>query len=327
MRRRDFIRLIGGAALASPLAARAQPSGTTRKIGVLWQATNAEEAGSNLKALVKGFADLGYDEGRQIALENRFANDPERLKSMATELVAGNVEVLLAVGNNAALHAKAATPTIPVVFVLVADPVGSKLVENLQRPGGNVTGLSSGGADLVGKRVALIKEIIPGFARLAVLVNANEEAARAYAEAIQVAAPALGITAQSFEWHTVNDIGPAFDGMKKANAQAFTTISEGAAYASRALIGQIALARNLPLVGASREMAKAGALVSLAVDADAICHDAAAYADKIFKGESPGELPVEEPTKFELLVNRKTAKALGLTIPQPVLQRANQVID
>jgi ABC-type uncharacterized transport system substrate-binding protein len=328
MKRRDFIILVCGAAVAWPLAARAQQPEKIPRIGVLWHAGSAEQEGASFKSLVKGFSDLGYVEGRNITLEHRFPNEmPDRFKSMAAELVSSNVDVLIGVGNNAASYAKSATTTIPVVFVLVADPVGSKLVDSLPQPGGNATGLSNSSADLFAKPLAPLKEMIPGLARVALLVNPSDQISRLYIDGTQAAAADLGLTSQTFEWRTSNDLGPAFDAMKRAGMQALTTNPDGSAFAHRALIAQIALARNLPLFVWSRETLKAGALMSYGVDHDAICHHAAVYVDKILKGAKPGELPVEEPTKFELLINKRTAKALGLTIPEALSKRADEVIE
>jgi putative tryptophan/tyrosine transport system substrate-binding protein len=328
MKRRDFITLLGGTAAAWSLAARAQQSEKVRRIGVLWRAASAEQEGSNFKSLVKGFSDAGYVEGRDITLEHRFPNEmPDRFKSMAAELASSNVDVLIGVGNSAATSAKDATTAIPVVFVLVADPVGSRLVDTLAQPGGNATGLSNLAADLFGKRLALLKEMIPALARVGFLFNANDQNLRPYMDGTQAAAAELGLTAQTFEWHSVNDIGPAFDAMKRAGTQAFTTNPDGLAFAHRALIAQIALARNLPLSVWSREALKSGALMSYAADHDAICQHAAVYVDKILKGAKPGELAVEQPTKFELLINPRAAKALGVTIPEALLKRADGTVE
>jgi putative ABC transport system substrate-binding protein len=332
MKRRDFITLVGGAAVAWPLAARAQEAaqeaGKIPRIGVLWRAGSAEAEGSNFKSLVKGFDDLDYVEGRNIKLEHRFANDmPDRFKSMAAELASSNVDVLMGVGNNASSYVKDATTTIPVVFVIVPDPVGSKLVDSLAQPGGNVTGLSSSSPALYEKRLALLKEVIPALARVGVLVNVNDQISRLYVDATEAAAAGLGLTVQTFEWHSVNDLGPAFDAMKRAAVQALTSSPDGSAHAHRALIAQIALARGLPLVAWSKDALKAGALMSYAADQDAICHQSAVYVDKILKGATPGALPVEQPTKFELRINPRTAKGLGLTVPEALLKSASEAVE
>ncbi len=328
MKRRDFVRLVGGAALGWPLAARAQQAEKVARVGVLWRAANAEQEGSTFKSLVKGFSDLGYVEGQNLKLEHRFPNidAPERFKSAAAELASSNVDVLMGVGSNAANLAKNTTTTIPVVFLLVADPVGSKLVDNPAQPGGNITGLASYSPDLFTKRLELLKELIPGLARLGLLINTNDQLPRPFPEATQVAAE-HGLTLQTFDWKATGDLGPAFDRMKQTSMQAFTTNPDGMSFAHRTLIAQIAAARSLPYSSWSRDTLKLGAIMSYAADQDTICEHAALYADKIVKGAKPGELPVEEPKKFELFINPKTAKALGVTIPEELLKGADGVVD
>ena len=192
MRRRDFITLLGGTA-TWPLAANAQQPAKIPHIGVLWHAANAEQEGTNYKAIVKGFADIGYIDGKPVVLEHRFPNEqPAQFRSMAAELVASGVDVLVVIGANAPPYAKEATKTIPIVFALMPDPIGSKLVNNLARPEANVTGLSNSASDIVGKRLALFKEVIPGLSRVALLVNSNSSLAAGYEQAFQAAAANLG---------------------------------------------------------------------------------------------------------------------------------------
>ena len=328
MERRDFIKVVGGAALGWPLAARAQQPEKVIRIGVLWRAASAEQEGASIKALVKGFSELSYVEGQNIKLEHRFPNAdaPERFKSAAAELATSNVDVLMAAGTNAANLAKATTTTIPVVFMLVGDPVGAKLVENAAQPGGNVTGVASYSPDLFTKRLALLKELIPGLARIGLLINSNDPLPRPFPEATQVAAE-QGLTLQTFEWKATGDLGPAFDKMKQSGIQAFTTNPDGSSFAHRTLIAQIAAARSLPLSSWSKDTLKLGAMMSYAADQDTILQHAAAYADKIIKGAKPGELAVEEPKKFELFINPKMAKALGVTIPEELLNGADGVVE
>ncbi len=327
MKRRDFILVLGGAAAAWPLAALSQQPEKIPRIGVLWRGVNAEQEGSLFASLVKGFGDAGYVEGRDIKLEHRYANDmPDRFKSMAAELASANVDVLIGVGITAATSAKAATTTIPIVFLIVGDPVGSGLVENLSRPGGNVTGLSSFSAGSFAKRINFLKEFIPGLARVALLINPNDPLPRPYADPSQ-AAQELGLTMQTFEWKTTNDLGPAFDAMKRAKMQVLTTNPDGLAFAHRALIARISASRGLPFSSWSKDTLKQGAVMSYAADQDAICKRAGGYVDKILKGAKPGELPVEEPTKFELFLNPKAAKAVGWTIPESVLSAADGVVE
>lgn len=326
MLRREFIVLIGGAYL-SPIAAVAQHSGKVPKVGVLWHAGSAEEEGPYFKALTEGFRDLGYVEGRNIKLEHRFPNEmPERFKSMASELVALNVDVLVSVGNGAS-YAKNATTTIPVVFMLIPDPVGSKLVSSIARPGGNATGLSNFAAELIGKRLQFLREIVPGLSRVAQLVNPNVQASRLHIEVTRSAAAKLGLTVQTFEARTVQELEPAFEAMATAGMQAVTVNPEGVPFQGRAIIGNLALVRRLALCAYSKETFESGALISYGTDHAAICRRAPVYVDKILKGAKPSELPVEGPTTFELFVNLRTAQALGLTIPPLILAQANEVIE
>jgi ABC-type uncharacterized transport system substrate-binding protein len=327
LKRREFMSLLGGVTAAWPLAALSQQPEKIPRIGVLWRGANAEQEGSLLVSMVKGFSDAGYVDGRDIKLEYRFANDiPDKFKSMATELASSNVDVLIGVGITAATHAKSATTTIPIVFLIVGDPVGSKLVESLTQPGGNVTGFSSFSAGAFAKRISFLKEFIPGLARVGLLINPNDPLPRPYGEPTQ-ASEELGLTIQAFEWKTTNELGPAFDTMKRARMQVFTTNPDGLAFAHRALIARIAAARGLPFSSWSKDTLKQGAVMSYAADQDAICQRAAVYVDKILKGANPGELPVEEPTKFQLFLNPKAAKAMGLTIPDSVVSAADGVVE
>jgi len=326
--RRQFITLLSGAAAAWPLAARAQQPRKVPRIGVLWHAGSAEEEASNFTALVKGFSDLGYVEGRNIILEHRFPNEmPERFRSMAAELVASGIDVLIGVGANAAPYAKNATTTVPVVFVLVSDPIGSGLVKSLARPEGNVTGVSNYAADLIGKRLELFKEITSGLSRVALLVNANAQISSAYIDAFKAATANLGLFGGTYPWRSPDDLVPAFDAMKQADIRGLITCPDGLAFTYRNLIARLAIERRLPLSSWSRETLMAGALMSYGADNDAICQRAAAQVDKILKGTKPSELPVEQPTKFVFLINLKTVKAIGLDVSPLLLARADEVIE
>ena len=295
---------------------------------MLWHAGSAEQEGSNYRALVKGFMDLGYVDGRNIVLEHRFPNElPAQFRSMAAELVASEVDVLVSIGANAAPYAKDATNTIPVVFAIVPDPLGSKLVKSLARPEANVTGLSNTAIDLIGKRLELLKEVIPGLSRVALLVNANSQLASAYINTTQTAAAALALSGQVFTWRAPDELELVFTAMKAAGVQAAITNPDGWAFTYRAVISKLAIANGLALSVWSRQTLEAGALMSYGVDHDTICLRVAVYVDKLLKGAKPGELPVEQPTKFELLINLKTARALGMTIPPALLARADEVIE
>jgi putative ABC transport system substrate-binding protein len=214
MQRRKFITLLGGAALAWPLAVRAQNQSRIPRVGVLWHAANAEEEQPYFRLLAEGFRDLGYVEGRNIILEHRFPNEiPERFKSMATELVSLNVDVLVSSGAVASFALRDATKTIPIVFIFVPDPVGSKLVDSFARPGANVTGLSHFSSDLIAKRLQFLKEIIPGLSRVALFVNPNAQITQLYVAVTQAAAAALGLVSQTFEARSLDELERAFDAM------------------------------------------------------------------------------------------------------------------
>jgi putative ABC transport system substrate-binding protein len=328
MDRRRFLLTSLAGVLVAPLAAHAQQRSRISKIGVLWHAASAEEEGPLFKGLLEGFKTLGYVEGRNISLEHRFPNEvPERFKRMATALVALNVDALVGAGTQAALALRDATTTIPIVVMFIPDPVGTKLVDSLGRPGGNVTGLSNFSSDLIGKRLQLLKEAIPRLSRVALLVNPDSQISRRYIEATQAAAPALGLTIQTFEVRLLDEFEPAFDAMAKAAMQAVSINADGLIYQAKEVVAKLALARRMALVAYSRETFDAGALMSYGPDNIQATHRAAALVDKILKGAKPGDLPIEQPTKFELMINLKTAKALGLTIPPSLLARADQVIE
>jgi ABC-type uncharacterized transport system substrate-binding protein len=327
MRRREFISLLGAAA-AWPLAARAQGQGRIPKIGVLWHAANAEEEGPLFTGLVEGFRKLGYVEGRNITLEHRFPNEmPERFKSMATELVSLNVDALICAGIQAAFALKEATKTIPIIFMFMPDPVGSKLVESMARPGGNATGVTNFGPDLIGKRLQLLYETIPGLSRVALLVNPHSQITRLYIDLTQTAAAALGVVTQTFEVRSLDDLEPALDGMARTGMQAVTINPDGLIYQGKAVIAKLAIARRMALAAYSRETFDAGALMSYGPDNVASCHRAAVFVEKVLKGSRPSELPVEQPTRFQYFINLKTAKALGLEVPPHLQQVADEVIE
>jgi putative ABC transport system substrate-binding protein len=328
MRRREFITLLGGAA-AWPLVARAQQRRRTPRVGVLWHAGSAEEETIYLGAFQQGLNGLGYFDGQTISLEHRFPNEqPERFMSLAAELASLKVDVLVAVTRAAAVAAQRATTTIPIVFIVVPDPVGTKLVNSLARPGGNVTGLTHIAVELSAKRLALFKESFPRMSRVALVVNANDQQGmHRYIDETQTAAAALGLTVVPVEVRSLGDLTSAFDRIVAAGLEGAVLPADGLFYQGRATLAQLALARRLPLVVYSRETLEAGALMSYGADQRAIFRRAAVYVDKILKGDKPADLPVEQPTKFEFLINLKTAKALGLDIPPTLLARADEVIE
>jgi putative ABC transport system substrate-binding protein len=328
VRRRDFIALIGGAALSCPLAARAQHAAGIPTVGVLWHAGNAGEEQPYFDALIRGFEDLGYVEGRNIRFEHRFPNEtPDRFRDMAAELVGLKVDVIVTVGNITAPYAKNATATIPIVFLFVADPVGLKLVDSLNRPGGNITGLSILATDLTGKRFELLRDIVPHLSRVALLLNPAEPSSGQYRKEAQAAAAALGLTVLTFEMRSLGEMETIFDQMAQAGVQALTLGPGGLIFQGRTVLQKLALAHGLPTCGWSRETLVSGLLISYGPDQVEMAHHAPVYVDKILRGAKPADLPVEQPTRFQLLVNLKTAKALNISIPGSFLLRADEVIE
>jgi putative ABC transport system substrate-binding protein len=328
MKRRDFFMMIGGAA-AWPLAASGQQARKTPRVGVLWHAASAEEEAVYLGALREGLTDLGYIEGRNIVLENRFpAEKWERFISLATELVQLKPDLLVAMSRPAAIAAQRATTTIPIVFCAVPDPVGDKLVESLARPGGNITGLSNMALDLSAKRIELLKDMVDGLSHVAFLMNAGDpEAARRYIKESQAAASPLGITIEPVEVMGLGEIPSAFARIDQLNVNGLVGTADSLFTVERKNIIQLAIERRLPTMMHSRETAQAGALMSYAPSYVLMARRTAIYVDKILRGAKPADLPVEQPTKFELIINLQTAKMLGLTVPPTLLARADEVIE
>jgi putative tryptophan/tyrosine transport system substrate-binding protein len=325
--RREFIALLGGAA-AWPTLAGGQTRGKIPRVGVLWHAGSAEEEKFPLAQFRAGLQDIGYVEGQNIVLENRFpAEQPERFYALAEELVRIKVDILFTVTRLAALAAQRATKTIPIVFMAVADPVGSKLVNTLARPGGNITGLANMALELTPKRFELLKEVV-GLSRAALLVNATDPAAGRYVELSNMAVGPLGVTVEPIEVRTPDDFERAFSGISKKGLQGVVTTQDGLIYNEQPRMFRLALQHRLPLIGYSREMAINGALMSYGPNNATMFRRAGTFVDKILKGtKGPGDLPVEQPTKFELFINLKTAKALGLDISPLILSRADEVIE
>jgi len=327
MQRRNFVAALGGAAIALPLTARAQKRAIPT-VGVLWHAGNASEEQPYFDTLIRGFEDLGYIEGKNIKFEHRFPNEtPARFRELAAELAALPVDVIVSVGNATAPYAKDATATIPVVFVFVADPTGSKLVDSLARPGGNVTGLAMLGTDLTAKRFEILRDVIPQLSRVALLLNPEETAARQYRNEGEAAAAALGMTVLPFELRSLDEIDGVFDRMAQAGVQALSFGPGGLLFQGRNSLQRLALAHRMPTCGWSKEMLVAGLLLSYGPDQTAMAHHAPALVDKILHGARPADIPVEQPTKFQLIINQKTAKALNLRMPESLLLRADEVIE
>jgi putative ABC transport system substrate-binding protein len=328
MERREFIVLCTAAVASWPIAARAQRL-SKAKVGILWHAGSAEEEMPYFDALHHALKELGYIDGKAIALEDRFPNEkPEQFVSLATELIALPVDVIVAVTLPAALAAQAATKTIPIVFILVPDPVRSKLVNSFARPGGNITGLTQIAVELSAKRLEFLKEAFPRISRVALVVNANDQKTmQRVIDENKAAASALGLDIQPVEVRSLQDFEQAFDKIVDSRLEGIVVYPDGLTYQARTLMAQYARERRLPLVVFSRESLIAGALMSYGPDYKNIFRRAAVYIDKILKGEKPADLPVELPTKFELFVNLKTAKSLGIEIPPTLLARADEVIE
>jgi putative tryptophan/tyrosine transport system substrate-binding protein len=315
---------------AAPLAAEAQQAAKVARIGYL---SSDLAASPQLRdAFLQGLRDLGYVEGRNVVIEYRYAEGKvERVPALAAELVALKVDVIfVAGGTRVTLAAMQATKTIPIVFTNVGDPIESGLVPSLARPGGNVTGLSSLGPELVGKRLELLKQAVPGVDRVAVLLvpgALGERTDKDMLTGADVAARALGVRLQFVEARSADEFARAFSDMSSARAGALTVLPSNRFLRERRRLVDLAAENRLPAVYTSREFVDAGGLMSYGANSADLHRRAATYVDKILKGAKPGDLPVEQPTKFELVINLKTAKALGLTIPQSVLAHADEVIQ
>jgi putative ABC transport system substrate-binding protein len=323
MRRREFVAFLV-AAPALPLAARAQPKLPT--VGFLGSGTPSSQR-DQTEAFVTRLHELGWTEDRNIAIAYRWAEGHAgRDAEIAAEFVRLKVDVILASGTAAALAAKRATPVIPVVFPVVNDPLGSGLVASLARPGGNVTGLSLQNPDLAGKRLELLREAVPGLRRLAILTNAGNPGAVLEMRDIQAMLRRLGVDAVTLETRRAENIPSMFDTLKGA-ADALYVCSDALTIANRTRIASLALAAHLPTVNGPREFVEAGGLISYGANIPDLFRRAADYVDKILRGAKPADLPVEQPTKFDFVVNLKTAKALGLTVSPMLLARADEVIE
>jgi putative ABC transport system substrate-binding protein len=315
----------GGAAAAWPLAARAQQPAKLPTIGYL--GTAAASAWAPWTAVfVQRLHELGWTDGRTVAIQYRWAEGrAERSAELAAELARLKVDVIVT-GGNAALAAKQASSAVPIVFALVDDPVGMGLVASLARPGGNVTGLAMQTTDLVGKRLSLLREVIPNLRRLAIMANVEYPFAALEMAEAQTAAGTLGLDAAVFEIRRAEDIAPAFEALKD-RADALYVVGDALVATHRIQINALALTGRLPTTHVVREFAEAGGLMSYGPNLPDLFRRAADYVDKILRGAKPADIPVEQPTKFELVINLKTAKALGLEVPPALLARADVVIE
>ena len=327
MKRRRFIKLVGAAAAAWPLAARAQQSSNRIPVvGVLWHAASAEEEDVYLSVLVKAFNDLGYIEDKNIHFDHRFpAEKPDRFQTMARELVDLKPDVIIAVTAIGAVDVKKLTSTIPIVFVFVPDPIGLGLVEGLADPGGNATGLSLIAVDLTGQLV-LLKEAVPNLSRVALVTDAGNPVKERIIAGNEKAARDLGISLWPAEISEPADVEPVFAKMVTDRADGFALTLGPLLFNLRARIGAAALAHRLPAISFVGEEVPYGLLMSYGQDFPDFFRRAVAYTDKILKGAKPADLPVEQPTKFKLVLNLKAAKALGITFPHALLVSADELI-
>ena len=327
MKRREFMTLLGGAAAAWPLAARAQLApGRRPTIGYL-SGADATSQRAQLDAFVQRLRELGWIEGSTVAIEVRWGEGrADRYAEIAAEFVRLNVDVILAGGTEPAVAAKQATSIIPIVFSTAGDPVASKLVTSLARPGGNVTGLSNFASDLAAKRLEILRDALPELRRLATMVNTDYSGGVTETEQIQTAAGALGLEIIRLPIRRVEDIAVALDGLK-ARAQALYAIGDPLVNAQRLRISAFALATRLPTMFPQRQYLEVGGLMSYGPNYLDLNRRSADYVDKILRGAAPADLPVEQPTKFDFAINLITAKALGLAIPPSLLVRADEVIE
>src|SRR5262245_108796 len=337
MNRRAFASVAGAAALlAAPLVAQAQQTGKAYRVGLILITTPVSEmagpvpANPLARAFVEGLRALGYVEGQNLILERRSAEGRyERFGEIVAELVRLRADVIVTTGTPMARVAKAVTTSVPIVMTGVTDPVGEGLVQSLARPGGNITGLTNvvGAPEIEAKRLELLKELLPGVSRVAYLASKeNKDWEAPWGKSVRAAAQALGVTLVLAE-HTPHQYTEAFTLFSHARAEALFVSGSGTAYADRALVVDFATRTRLPSSFAYREPVELGGLMSYGVDLSGNSRRAATFVDKILKGAKPADLPIEQPTKFDLVINLKTAKALGLTIPPSLLARADQVIE
>ena len=326
MRRRQFMALLG-CALVWPRVARAQQTGKMHRVGFLGNSTAALEA-NLVEPFRAGLRHLGYEEGRNLTIEYRWAEgNYERFPLLVAELIASKVDVIVTAGTPAALAVKEASRAIPLVMVAVGDPIGTGLVKSLAQPGGNITGLSSIAPELEGKRLELLREIIPKLARVAVLWNPANPFHNASLRQAQSAAKQLMMDVQSVPIRTREELDIAFVSILKGHPEALLVLADRVFLHNRTLLMDFAANNRLPGVYAYRELVEAGGLMSFGPSYADMHRRAATFVDKILKGAKPADLPVEQPTKFELLINLEAAKALGLTVPPSLLARADEVIE
>jgi ABC-type uncharacterized transport system substrate-binding protein len=320
--------VLAGGLLAAPLAVEAQQAGKVVRVGLLSYAASGPASAARWKAFRDQLRELGYVEGQNVIFESRWGDEQvSRLRGLAAELVDAKVDILVTAASEAALAAKQATSSIPIVTATGVDPVELGLAASLARPSGNVTGVVSVSNELYGKRLELLKQFIPRASRVAILRDPANRSSLLSLRDAESAAKSLGVVVQRFSARGPSDLDAAFLSIKRARADAVLLGENTAFIVARQRIADLALMHRLPMMVPAREYAEAGALLSYGTDYPDLFRRAAMYVDKIVKGAKPGDLPIEQPTKFELVINLKTAKALGLTIPQSLLGRADEVIQ
>src|SRR5262245_9504758 len=325
MRRREFITLLGGAAAGWPLAARAQRTGKMYRIGMLLPNTSAIVARN---PRIQAFLELDWIDGRSVTLEWRYGEgQPARLAALAAELANSNVDVIVTAAATAAMAAKEATTTIPIVILDPGDPVGTGLVRSLARPGGNITGVTSIAPDLAAKRLALLKETAPAVRSVAVLFNAAVPPAEIAMAELKIAAQTLNLRIQSVAAQGSAGLAEALAAIETAKIEGLLVFPDPLTFSNQEAITKFALANKIPALYGAKEFVGIGGLMSYGPSYPAMFRRGAYYVDRILKGANPADLPVEQPTKFELIINLKTARALGIEVPATLLARADEVIE
>ena len=326
MRRREVIKLLGGAAAVWPLAARAQQPERMRTIGFLGSGTPSSQA-QRTAAFVQRLHELGWIKSRNVAIEYRWAEGRnERAAEIAAEFVRLKVDAIVTSGTGIAIAVKQATSVIPIVFAAAGDPVGTGLVASLARPGGNVTGLSLQQTDVAGKRLELLREVVPTLRRLAIMANVSGPAAVLEMVEMQATARTLGIAVATLEIRRAEDIAPAIEALRD-RADALYVVGDPLVFTNRIRINTLAVAARMPTMYIDKEFVEGGGLMSYGPNFPDLFRRAGDYTDKILRGAKPADLPVEQPTKFDLVVNLTTAKALGIEVPPTLLARADEVIE
>jgi len=332
MRRREFISIVGGAAASSVFCSIAAPVGAqttssaVRKLGVV--TLGVPQSSLLIEAFIKGLRELGYEPGRNILLEFRNAEgQADRLSALVTEVMAKNIDIIVVESIAAAIVAKNASQTIPIVVAIASDPVGAGVFASLVRPGGNATGLSLQSEEIIPRRIQLIREVVPGTKTIAVLYNPQRPTVADNIKETEAAAQMFGIQVQLVGVHNPDNLRIATDNVVRAKPDVFMTLPDGMLLSLAKPIGEFSLDRRLPGIFPERDFVESGGLMAYGPSLAAHFHRAAAYVDKILKGAKPGDLPAEQPTRFELVVNLKSAKALGLTLSANVISIADELIQ